>query len=295
LNKQTAALASSFWSALGGMTQLTELNIEQHSSSMHVRPDLAGLTHLRKLTLGRAGDRGEHVAELKQISQLRELTLYDYCPDRIRLLCQPPHALLLDSLTIASTVMAVDETTMRAVLHLPMLTSLDVHNIRPEAWPLLPQLPLLRRLRLSPPGWLTPDRVTSLCAVLPRCSALVDLTLAADIASADFKPFDRIGAEQGQATWAVLLSSVPNLRRLDIFVDIVHLISVLPLHLPQLEHLVLRGCYSEPEGFVSLAHPNVRQLDLVSIDGPWPSRAQLRACLRSKRFPKLERCIRTLD
>jgi hypothetical protein len=63
LDEQSAVLASSFWAALVDMTQLTELTLEQHSRHLHVRPELAGLTHLRKLTLGPAGDRGEHVAE----------------------------------------------------------------------------------------------------------------------------------------------------------------------------------------------------------------------------------------
>jgi hypothetical protein len=100
LNKRSAALASIFWAGLSGMTQLTELHVEQYSEYMHVRPELAGLTHLRKLTLGPAGQLGEHVAELKQLSQLRELTLFDRSPQRLRLLCQPPHALQLETIQL---------------------------------------------------------------------------------------------------------------------------------------------------------------------------------------------------
>jgi hypothetical protein len=177
---------------------------------------------------------------------------------------------------------------MHAVLHLPTLTALVVDHIGSDAWPLLPQLPRLRGLRLMSSDPLTPNQMPAMCAALSRCSMLVDLDVTAGIESADRKPLD---AEQGRATWAALLSSVPHLRRLDIRVDMAHLISVLPSHLPLLEHLVLRGWCNDPEDFASLAHPNVRQLDLVSIK-ELPSRAQLRASLHSKRFPKLERCIR---
>jgi hypothetical protein len=115
---------------------------------MHVRPDLAGLPQLRKLTLGPAGEEGEHVDSLKQLNQLRELTLYDYRPDRIRLLCQPPHALQLESITIAS--MPIDEEIMRALLYVPTLTALRSSHICSCAWPLLRQLPLLCRLPVRP-------------------------------------------------------------------------------------------------------------------------------------------------
>jgi hypothetical protein len=179
----SAELISCFWTALTDMIQLTELSIEQFSIYLSMRPDLAGLTQLRKLKMGPAGQLGERVAELKQLSQLRELTHYDYCPDRIRLLFQPPHALQLESLTLASDELELDETTMRALLHLPTLTALDSWCVSHDAWPLLPQLPLLRRLRLWPSDWLTPKRMASMCAALSRCSALVDLSFGAEFVS----------------------------------------------------------------------------------------------------------------
>ena len=40
----------------------------------------------------------------------------------------------------------VDEPVMRALLHMPTLTELDPQSLLPPAWPLLPQLPALRRL-----------------------------------------------------------------------------------------------------------------------------------------------------
>jgi hypothetical protein len=291
LRKQSAILASPFWAALGGMTQLTELHVEQHSEFIHVRPDLAGLSHLRKLTLGPAGDRSEYVDELKQLTQLRELTLHDTLPERIRLLCQPPHALQLENFALPS--MAMDEETMRAVLQLPTLTALDVHRIRPEAWLLLPQLPLLHRLRFSPSGLLKPDRMASMCAALSRCSALVDLSFAADIVSADG---ELLTAEQEQAAWAALLNSVPNLSRFCVVLsaDIAPLLAVLPLHLPVLEELSLGG-WDHPEEavhFEALAHPNLRLLELGSSDPPPPSQEEAQAWMGSERLPKLERYIR---
>jgi hypothetical protein len=140
LDSHSADLVSSFWAALENINQLTELSIEQYSSSMHVRPDLTGLADLGKLTLGPAGERGEHVAALKQLSQLRELTLHDDSAERLRLLCQPPDALQLESLTLTSLSLKVDAETMRALIHLPTLTALDPSRSTDAAWPLLPQL-----------------------------------------------------------------------------------------------------------------------------------------------------------
>jgi hypothetical protein len=162
-----AALASSFWAALGNMTQLTELYIEQHSERMHVRPQLAQLSHLRKLTLGTAGVNchdGEHVADLQRLSQLRELTLLDEYPERIRRLCQPPHPWQLESLTLPS--LKLDEDTMRALLHLSTLTALIPERIAADAWPLFPQLSRLRRLSATPSDLLNSEGLASFCVSL---------------------------------------------------------------------------------------------------------------------------------
>jgi hypothetical protein len=292
LSEQTAALASSFWAGLSGMTQLTELHVELYSEYMHVQPELAGLTHLRKLTLGPAGQKGEHVEALKQLTQLRELTLHDQLPDRIRLLFQPPHALQLEGLTLASDELELDETTMRALLHLPKLTALHAWCISHDAWPLLPELLLLRRLRLWPSDWLTPDRMVSMCAALSRCSALVDLHFAADIVSDDG---ELLVTEQEQAAWAALLSSVPNLRRFCVEVDITGiapLLAVLPLHVPLLEHLVLSGWgVHGVDHFAMLAHPNMRVLEFGRVNVLPPSEEEVRSWMGNERLPKLQRYI----
>jgi hypothetical protein len=190
LDEFSAALASAFWAALGDMTQLTELTLLQYGGLLYVRPELAHLPHLRKLTMGPAGWRGEHVHTWQQLTQLRELTLHDGYTDRIRLLCQPPHALQLESLTFAS--MMVDEETMRALLHLPTLTALHPRCIRDDAWPLLPQLPLLRQLSFRSFLSLSREQLSSLCASLSRCSSLEDLTLCTvKFVSADGAPHHR--------------------------------------------------------------------------------------------------------
>jgi hypothetical protein len=275
LDVQTAALASSFWAALGDMAQLTELHVEQHSERMHVRPDLAGLPHLRQLTLGPAGQMGEYVAELNQLSQLQDLSLLDRFPDRIRLLCRPPCALQIQRLTFASSELELDEATMRVLLHLPKLTALDSWCVSPDAWSLLPQLPRLRRLRLWPSGMLAPDRMSTMCAALSRCPKLVDLHFAGDIVSADGEP---LVAEQEQAAWATLLSSVPNLRRLCVGGDISPFLVVLPLHLPHLEELALSSC---EHGFHGLASVQSKFIDggcivQASADARFPSTPGLR-------------------
>jgi hypothetical protein len=285
LQEQTASLASSFWNALGGL-----LHIVQYSEHTHMRPELDQLLRLRKLTLGPAGERGEHVEALKPLSQLRELTLLDDHPERIRLLCEPPHALQLRSLILRS--LDVDEATMRALLHLPTLTTLLPGSLSPDAGVLLPQLPLLRRLRFVSSVLLTPGPVASLCAALSRCSSLEDLSLPhADFASADNS---LLTPEEERATWAALLSAVPNLRRLSVHGFLDPFLPVLPQHLPLLKHLVLRGGgLRTVDHIAAVAHPNMRLLELGEINSQLPSSAQLRACIHSDRLPKLKRCIRT--
>jgi hypothetical protein len=286
LGVQATALVSSFWAALTVMTQLTELRIEQRSDHMRVGPDLAGLAHLRKLTLGPAGERGEHVAEVKQLSQLRELTLHDNCSDRLRLLCQPPHALQLESITL--TALGLHEWTVRALLNLPTLTALHPARIQPDEWPLLAQLPRLRRLSFSTPCALSPEPLSSLCASLSRCAVLEDLMLSEVYIVSNVG--SRLLDQQKQAGWAALLSSVPNLRRLCVEGDSAPLLTVLPLHLPRLEELSLSDC--DADHFATLAHPNLRLLEFWPSEPPPPSEEEVRSWMGGERLPKLERYIR---
>jgi hypothetical protein len=295
LHIPSAILASSFRAALGGMTQLTELSIEQYSEHnvMHILPELTQLRQLRKMTLGPARFLDD-IAELKRLSQLRELTLHEYHPERIRLLCQPPHSLQLETLVIP--FMKVDETTMRALLHLPTLTALRPGRINADAWTLFHQLPLLRRLYFHPLELVMSEWLTSLCTSLSRCSSLEHLTLRKVHVSLgdDGSP---LAAERQRAGWVALLSSVPRLRRLNVDGELTHLLPVLPLHLPLLEHLTLSGWGGDSENcFATLALPNVRLLELGPFSGmPALSDEQLRAWIHSERFPKLERCIRCSD
>jgi hypothetical protein len=221
---------------------------------------------------------------------LRELILLDRSAERLRLLYQPPHALQLKSLTL--TVLRLDEWMVHALLHLPTLTALHPARIHPDAWPLLPQLPLLRCLSFHPTDALRPEELASLCASLSNCMALEELTLAdVDLVSDDGL---WLTAEEERAGWSALLSSVPNLRRLAVDADLTQLFPVLPLHLPKLARLMLEGwaAGNNVDHFASVAHPNVRLLEFGLISRRPPSDAQLRACLHSERLPKLERCSR---
>jgi hypothetical protein len=183
---------------------------------------------------------------------------------------------------------------MRALQHLPTLTALHPCRIAPGAWPLLPQLPLLRRLRLWPSGILTSDCLTLLCTSLSRCSSLKDLVLL----YVSFMSDDgfTLSAEQERAAWAALLSSVPNLRRLGVYAEVTHLIPVLPLHLPVLEHLALSGWQRDypfdEDNFGRVAHPNIRVLELGPVNTRTPSEEEVRSWMGSDRLPKLERYIR---
>jgi hypothetical protein len=258
-----------------------------------VRSELAGLPHLRKLTLGPAGWWGEFVAELKQLSQLRELILLDTSRDRIHLLCQPPHALQLESLSLPFFYPWVDEETMDALLHLPTLTTLESSNLIPEAYSLLPQLSQLRRLPLRSYHSLSPPLATSLCAALSRCAALEDLSLYFfDFAFVTLQN-EPLTAEQERESWAAVLGSVSNVRRLCINCKINALVPVLPFHLPRLEELSLAGWREcDVDLFPSIAHPNLRLLELVSDTPPPPSEEDVRAWMGSERLPKLERYLR---
>jgi hypothetical protein len=289
LREPDGALATSFWAAVSGMTQLTELDIEQHPPLMHAQTELTQLLHLRKLTLGPAREMGEHVAELKQLSQLRELTLHEFRHDRVRLLLQPPHLLQLESLTLPS--LEVDIGMMRALIHLPTLTSLNPSCISHDAWPLLPQLPLLRRLSLRPYESLSPGRLASLCASLSSCVALEDLTLRCVSFDADDGAL--LTAEQERAGWAELLCAVPHLRRLCVWDAVLPFLSVLPLHLPVLEELSLSGWSADGEDhFARVAHSTIGLLEVEGTEARLPSDEEMQACRHSERMPKLERCVR---
>jgi hypothetical protein len=252
---------------------------------MHTQPALAQLPHLRKMTLGPAGERGEHVDALKQLSQIRELTLHDNRTDRLRLLCQPPHSLQLQSLSVPLT--ELNEETMSLLLHLPTLTSLDSYSIERAAWVLLPQLPHLRHVELSLHNCvnLSSAVVSSLCDILSACRALDHLTLLHLRLRWDLE-----SGEAAVAQWERLLSSLPNLRRLDVVDFWESMLSVLPLHLPLLEHLSL-SAYRRND-FSKVAHPNVRTLELSLGPMPTPSEEQVRAWMGSERLPKLQRYIR---
>jgi hypothetical protein len=233
------------------LTQLTELRIEQYSGYLSMRPELAGLSRLRKLTLGPAGQRGEHVADLLQLSQLRELTLLDFQKGRLRIRGQAPPSLQLESLTLAMTL---DYKPMCAVVHLPTLTALDPAFIDSTAWPLLPQLPRLRRLSIRPSDSLTPKGLASLCEALSHCLVLEELTLQYVYFVA--RNGSELSAELEQAGWAELLGSVPGARRLCVGGNVDSLVPVLPLHLPLLEHLELSS--RSHLHLDASVHPNLR-------------------------------------
>jgi hypothetical protein len=169
--------------------------------------------------------------------------------------------------------------------------ALDAGSINDAAWSLLPQLPLLRSLRLHPSPSLASDRLASLCTTLSRCSMLEDLALRhVSFATDDGSP---LPAERQGARWATLLSSVPNLRRLGVYAEVTHLIPVLPLHLPVLEHLALSGwAAGDEEPYARLAHPTIRVLELGPVNTRTPSEEEVRSWMGSDRLPKLERYIR---
>jgi hypothetical protein len=214
---------------------------------------------------------------------LRELSLRPFKQRHIVALCQPPHSLSLQCIQLPSTI--VDEAGMRALLHLPTLTSLEASSIRSDALALLCELPLLQRLSFRHAGQEsgTLEWIASLSAALSRCKALTDLSLRLS--------FDEtVTDEQRSACWTEILRSIPNVRHLTVTqLSVSALLSVLPLHLPLLAHLSLQ-CGDKVDGvalLVQLAHPSVREIHLTTSRTAF-SVKRLRVLVHSPRLPQLD-------
>jgi hypothetical protein len=223
-------LASALLAAATTMHQLTELRIEHIASWADMRLDaLCALPLLRNLKLISA-NFVIPVLGVKQLSQLRELELELVRSADLVSLCQPPHSLQLETLRVD---LEIGEVEMRALLHLPSLTHVEPRLFHRDAWPLLPQLPHLRRLNLRAKAWFTDESTSMLSAALTLCTALDDLTL-----TVVFPPV--VGGdppeEEQRPRWSALLHSVPQLTRLEVLTGFAApLFAVLPAHLPQLQ------------------------------------------------------------
>jgi hypothetical protein len=132
---------------------------------------------------------------------------------------------------------------------------------------------------------LTAELSASLNAVLFACTLLHDLTLI----SITFG--DEATEEQCQLRWAEILRGVPNLRRLRItYGNLLPLFTVLPSHLPLLEHLALLISTPLDPLLLQLAHPSVRELKLFQFDvtaSDEERRALEESMLHSARLPNL--------
>jgi hypothetical protein len=281
---QPHTLASVFCTAASVMTQLTELDIGQMESVM-VLPTGVLRQHprLRKLKLSQVRWSAELLAEVKQLHELRELILSGMQSHEIVTLCDPPHSWQLD--TVRFFRGSLDAAAIRALLHLPTLTALDDGNLHADGWPLLPQLPLLRRLRLEPSEQLTAALTSSLSASLSGCKSLTDLKLRVVRFDDDATP------EQIKARWTEILRGVPIVRRLGVMLrDLSPFLSALPACAPLLEHLWLccLGGMCVEDVLPQMAHPSVRTIQLSEADIS-PSDERVRALLHSSRLPKLER------
>jgi hypothetical protein len=168
-------LLSAVLGALPVLTHLTTLCIRQVCLLSEMRLDvLSQMPHLRSLSLNYVRWTDERLAELKQLSTLREFESIMSSEELFKF-CQPPHSLQLEHFHL--TGIAVDVPLMRALLHLPTLTALEHLHLLPEAWPLLPQLPLLRRLGIGLFNDLTAEHTSLLSASLSSCRALTELTI----------------------------------------------------------------------------------------------------------------------
>jgi hypothetical protein len=269
------------------MTHLTELNVAHKGLSIDVRVDvLAQLPRLRTLSLESVEWTDEQLAQLKRLSQLRELRINNLTSDTLISLCQPPHSLRLDFFYFG--VLDAEEPVMRALLHLPTLTHLGPWHMHPEAWRLLPQLPLLRRLSVFPSCALTAEQTTSLSTALSGCRFLRDLSLI-EVAFRDDNgrwPSN----EQQQARWTELLRNVPQLELFTVCSRRAPpMLVALSTHLPRLVFLLL--VVGPSEGIVgTLAHPTLQELELRIYGDASLDHAQAQRLVHSARLPQLTRC-----
>jgi hypothetical protein len=289
LSHSTRLLLSSVFSAVAVMSQLTELDIRSWSYGMPLdaRFDvLAQLPQLRKLALYGIDWTDGRIAELKQLSQLREL-FTDLASHTLIALCQPPHSMQLECIDLGS--ISVTQSVMLALLHMPTLTELQPKYLRSDAWLLLPQLPMLRRLTVNPFSVLSNARATLLATSLSGCRALTELELCGIV----FEDADGGDAtdEQQQAHWAEILRSVPLLQRFTVTTrPALSLLAVLPAHLPQLVHLKLRTSAAANEVVARLAHPTVQELVLVHPILSQLDASQVQQLTRGPRLPRLVHC-----
>jgi hypothetical protein len=242
---------------------------------------LVALPLLRKLKLNGCG-RGIPLSGLKALSQLRELTLGQVESGAFLSLFQPPHALQLEMLKAR---VALNGAGMRALLHLPTLTQLEPEVCLPQAWPLLHQLPRLRRLQIVPYDELTDALIILLSASLALCVALDELTLEVAFSQEDGSD---VSEEVQQRHWITLLRSVP-LRRLAVNTEFfASFFAVLSDHLPRLDQLVLHGWYCSADVLASLAHPTLQQLELKG--DRTLTEVEVQSLLHNPRLPQLRSC-----
>jgi hypothetical protein len=282
-------LGSVFLAAAAHMPQLTGLSIHHEASWAEMKLDaLVALPLLRKLKLN-GFEHDIPLSGLKAFSQLRELNLEHVASIDFVALCTPPHSLQLDALIVD---IGLKEEDMRALAHLPTLTHLTALLVIPGAWPLLPELPRLRRLSMAHyPFLLSGTQAIALSEALARCAALNDLAFSLDFKRDDFS---NASAEEQRARWTLLLRGLPNLRRLRVKTSsIAPLLAVLATHLPRLKRLVLISVYSSSSCGVllaQLAHPTLQALE-------WRGRrpmteAEMQSLLHNprRRLPQLRSC-----
>jgi hypothetical protein len=245
-------LGSAFLVAAASMQQLTELRIENQASWDHLRLDaLVGLPKLRTLML-HANNCRIPLSDLRALSQLRKLELERVHSKDLVAMCQPPHSLQLETLTL-HVDWPLREAEMRALMHLPSLTELQSPLPFPEALLLLPQLPCLRRLNIVHDGELTVELTSSLLAALARSTALDEFTLLLHL---DHVCWPDMTKGERKALWGALLRGVPNLAA-DIE-SAAPLFAVLPIHFPRMEQLSMQVWDRRVEVHAHLVHSTPR-------------------------------------
>jgi hypothetical protein len=202
-NPLFSTVSSTFVAALSTLPYLTAFSAVHKGAALDVPlAALAQLPQLRTLSLSSLRWTDQRVAEVKQLSQLRDLDI-SVPHDELAALCQPPHVLQLERIDLRR--ISADGCLIRALLHIPTLTELAPCIIYPDAWPLLPQFPLLLRLTVNPCSALSDARATLLATSLSGCHALIALE-PRGIVFEDADGEDATDAQQ-QARWAEIAQS----------------------------------------------------------------------------------------
>jgi len=258
---------------------LTDLALEYDDRSELDLTPLLQLDRLHTLALSLPPTAAQR-AVLQRVSSLRQLIVnggggWQDVSSLVQL-CTPPHQLQLNRFNLLGT--RLDDRAVRALTHLPTLTSLHA-ELPPSSWPLLDHFPRLTFLHLDNRSDATSEEAEALPQALRTAghSSLRELDV-------------QLAFGPDAEWWQRLLQSVPGLRSLTVrSTRAAGLLPLLAVHVPQLERITVMRAEVRPDEVDALAHPTLLFLSLQWC-GLLLAQAQRDAMVRSVRLPRLADC-----